>query len=167
MDLLAHWMCRAASDRAIELLGAPTSLCARCTGFYLALALGLWLFRMAGRRRTGTLPIVVLASAIGVTLAQVVSESHGGIASTPGLRCVLGFAVGLPLGWIAGSRIGARPLRVVGFVAACSTGFTAIAFAIHESTLLELALALDTSLALVIGALVLHAAVSRSKEASS
>ncbi|HWB77180.1 MAG TPA: DUF2085 domain-containing protein [Nannocystaceae bacterium] len=164
MESLAAWVCRAGPERAIELLGAPSWLCARCTGFYLAIALGVALQARLCTRRSGRLPLLLLALAIASTLVQVASEPL--IASTAVVRLVLGIAVGLPLGWIAGARLRAPVRRALGLAAISSLVLATFAFLLVEPLLFELAIvtAIGHALAIVTLAIVALASPRASNE---
>ena len=160
MESLAAWVCRAGPERAIELLGAPSWLCARCAGFYLALALGVALHRVVPARRIGRGPLFLLAIAVALTLVQVASESLLGIASAPLVRLVLGGAVGLPLGWIAGTRFTSAVRNLLGLTSSASVVLATLAFVFVVPSLLQLALVIATCHALAIATLAILAFAS-------
>lgn len=139
VDFVGGWLCRAGTERAIELLGGPSWLCARCTGFYLAIACGGFLVGVAPRLRRSVVPRIALAMAIAMTLLQVASESIADIGSSALLRLVLGAAVGLPLGWVAASRLPAQLLLPFGRAAALVLAAVVVAAIFATTELLAIA----------------------------
>jgi hypothetical protein len=146
---LADWICRAGRERAIEWQGTPTSLCARCCGFYLAIAAGVWLHHALRRRSGTTVPAIALAVGVGLTVLQVAIEDGFAFADAPALRLGLGAAVGLPLGFIGASRIAAPVRAALGRVAAVVPLAAVAAVAVGAPALLDFALAVGTTLAVV------------------
>jgi hypothetical protein len=144
-------MCRAGAERAIDLFGAPSSLCARCCGFYLAIAVGMWLARRTRSPRGPAIALRGLGLAVVAMLLQIASEDSFAFADAPALRLAVGAAVGLPLGFVGLGRLGAWMRRPLGIAAAVSSLVAAAAIVMSDHALFEVALGVSTMLALVLG----------------
>lgn len=90
-------MCHHRPERTLQLAGRPMTMCARCTGLYLAWPLGLTavaLGPLAARRRLPTaLGVVLGASAVGFVAASL--EQVDWLRTANPTRLGLGFLLGI------------------------------------------------------------------------
>ncbi len=82
------FVCHQDSTRSLWIAGAPVALCARCLGTYCGAAAGAWV-RMSHARALRFLAVAVALNALDVLAG--IAGVHG---SGPGVRLVLGGALG-------------------------------------------------------------------------
>lgn len=72
VDAVGYAVCHRIPSHSFQVGGRPLALCARCTGQYLGLMLGLIYLALWGKRRAGTPPWVVIAVMVVSALAYAV-----------------------------------------------------------------------------------------------
>lgn len=94
---MLDFLCHRIPERSFLWLWDPPLLCARCTGFYAAILLGMvWLLL---RRERGKIPLHMAITAGSVTLASLALEKALGLETGNGIRCL----TALPLGFVLGT----------------------------------------------------------------
>ncbi|MFZ5495026.1 MAG: DUF2085 domain-containing protein [Verrucomicrobiota bacterium] len=103
---MLSFLCHRLPERSFLWLWDPPLLCARCTGFYAAILLGvLWLLLRRGR---GKSPPRAAVAAVAATLASMALEKALDLDVGNGIRCL----TALPLGFVLGHGL-ALPLLVL------------------------------------------------------
>ncbi len=111
---LGWWICHQDPARSLSLGGATLPLCARCTGIYLFLGLGLWAGLLAGRpagTRALAIPAAAAAAGCAALLGQWLGAQAGLWTSTPLSRILTGLACGSGIAWLIHTAFGLRLLR--------------------------------------------------------
>ena len=110
--LLFRMMCHGIAERCIELFGVPMPICARCTGIYLGLALGLLVFVLIPLVRER---VMRTAALIAVTPLAIdgLTQLAGLRESTNPLRLATGIIAGLAFGMWALSAVERRDERAL------------------------------------------------------
>jgi hypothetical protein len=121
----------------------------------LAIALGLGVYYLFGNRRTTAGAWFVLAIAVASTLVQVGTEMFGPIASAAPVRLLLGVAVGLPLGWVAGARIEPAVGRYLAHAAGLIVVVACLALCVGSAALLAFALLAAAALTVSVAAVLI------------
>ena len=98
--LLFRFICHGRIERSLELFGAPMPICARCTGIYAGLLIGLvayWLFRSL---REKTMRMIAFAAVTPLAIDGL-TQLTGLRESTNELRIATGLIAGIAFGlWI-------------------------------------------------------------------
>ena len=98
--LLFRLMCHGKVERCLELFGAPMPICARCTGIYVGMLLGILAFWAVPLLREKVMRGVALAAAVPLGIDGL-TQLAGLRESTNGLRMATGLVAGLAFGlWI-------------------------------------------------------------------
>ena len=99
--LLFRMMCHGRVERCLQLFGVPMPICARCTGIYLGLLAGLFVFPMAvAWLRERIMRIVVFIAVLPLAMDGV-TQLTGLRESVNPLRIATGVIAGLAFGlWV-------------------------------------------------------------------
>ena len=98
--LLFRLLCHGRAERSLSLFGAPMPICARCTGIYLGLLIGIALFPLIRwlRERVMRVVAIVAVTPLGI---DGVTQLLGLRESVNPLRVATGVIAGLAFGlWI-------------------------------------------------------------------
>ena len=98
--LLFRLLCHGRIERSLELFGAPMPLCARCTGIYLGLLVGILAFWAVPLLRERVMRVVALVCVAPLAIDGL-TQLTGLRESTNELRVATGVVAGLAFGlWI-------------------------------------------------------------------
>lgn len=98
--LLFRLMCHGRVERCLELFGAPMPICARCTGIYAGLLVGILAFWAVPLLRERVMRGVAFAATVPLAVDGL-TQATGLRESTNGLRIATGLVAGLAFGlWI-------------------------------------------------------------------